>query len=371
MKKKEKEAQNEAEIMKENSRFRFIGKEGLENLLKSENKEQYIDKYNLASKLFEYGYDPMYIKKKSGWEIGADGKWRYEIDDRGLNVKYYPMTRMEEEHPQLYRAFKNYYSKGSDKSDPELKKKVEKFYAEIKKFMNEKPKLPEVISDGVFFDAYPEFRDVKVEYKNYTKRPCVYDKRKKTFYVDKSMLGTEVLNIHAAAEMQRMIQDYEGFSKAYPMNKVLPDDIYDTAMKPIDKSDFFRFTTKEGYLDPAGRYERKENYRKLYGFDHNEIPEEQSLREDFILSTINGYETAQSGNVEARNVMNRFDYDNKMRRNSLAEETEDIFRGLQVSPKSISDMHRLLKGPIDIINEMKKNLQNNAPRRNKDWELYN
>ncbi|MBQ5663279.1 MAG: hypothetical protein IIV19_02485, partial [Bacteroidaceae bacterium] len=81
--------------------------------------------------------------------------------------------------------------------------------------------------------------------------------------------------------------------------------------------------------------------------------------------------TAQSGNVEARNVMNRFDYDNKMRRNSLAEETEDIFRGLQVSPKSISDMHRLLKGPIDIINEMKKNLQNNASRRNKDWESYN
>ena len=350
-------------------RYRYVGKEGLENLLKSENKDSYIDNYNLASSLFEYGHDPAYIKKMSGWEIGADGKWRYEIDDRDIKVEYYPLMRMEKEYPQLCRIFEEVKKGKLDKLDPKNIKAVENFYSKLNNFMKETPKMPDVIRDKIFFDAYPEYRDVVVVYKDYLQRPCIYDNKKKTFFIDRKMLGTRWMNMYAAAEMQKMIQDYEGFSKAYPMNKILPKDIYDKAMEPIDKSDILMFTTSEGWKNPAKRYERKESFRRKFGMEPNDVPGEQSKREDFILSNVYGEEVAQSGNVETRNVMKRLYFDDKRRRNSLASDTEDTFRGMQISPKSSGDLRRFLKGPIDIIKESNLNLWNNDSY--DDWELKN
>ena len=98
-------------------------------------------------------------------------------------------------------------------------------------------------------------------------------------------------------------------------------------------------------------------------------PKEESLRDDFILSAINGYETAQSGNVETRNVMKRFDYDDKRRRNSPAIDTEDVFRGFQISPKNKADFRNFLKGPIDLIKDYNSKLWNNNSY--DDWELNN
>ena len=357
-------------------RFRFIGKEGLRNLMESESRDFYVDNYNLARQLYEYEYNPSYIKKETGWEIGSDGKWRYEIDDKDIKVEYYPLMRMNKEHPQLYRVFNAVQNGLFDRNNEWVQQKLEEFYVKASKYLKERPKFSEVVPDKVFFDAYPEFRNVTVVYKDYLKRPCVYDKKRKIFYINKSMVGTTELNMYAAAEMQRMIQDYEGFSKAYPMEKVLPGDIYDQAMEPIDKADMFEFA--DNYLDNSKEYlKKKKDYYNRYGFYPDAMPEEQSMREDFVLSLVNGAEVAQSGNVEARNVMERFNYDDKKRRANLAEYTEGIFRGMQITPQKIYDVRRFLKGPIDIIREANSKLwkedsdSNKKKRPDKDWELYN
>jgi hypothetical protein len=280
---------------------------------------------------------------------------------------------MKKEYPQLYRTYYGVKSGRFNGKKQNLQNISEEFHTKLNKFLKDRPKLSDVINDKIFFDAYPEFRDVKVAYMDeyfYMERPCIYDKKKKIFYIDKSMLGEKEINMHVAAEMQRMIQDYEGFSKAYPMERVLPGNIYEEATSPIDKSDFMKYATGSYWKDPQGYYARKEAFKKKYGFYPNDVPEDYSLREDFVLSKINGGETAQSGNVEARNVMNRFYFDEKMRRNTLAKDTEDVFREMQISPKSLYDMRRFLKGPIDIIKEANIKLWDNN-NRNDDWELNN
>ena len=348
-------------------RYRFIGKQGLDNLLKSENRDSYIDNYNMANKLHKFEYSPEYIKRETGWEVGADGKWRYEIDDRDIKVEYYPLMRLKNEYPFIYKVYSAVKSKFISKNHPGVKEILENYYIAMNRFLKEKPKLSEVIPDKMFFDAYPEYRDTKVIYKDYLDRPCIYDKKRKTFYINKSMIGDEKLNRHVAAEMQRMIQDYEGFSKAYPMEKVLPDDIYEQAMEPIEKSDIFELTSNDYWKDPKGYFDKKQAYYKKYGFYPKSVPEEDSSREDFMLSLVNDDDAAQSGNIETRNVMERYNYDDDFRRGITAEETEDIPRSKQISPKNIYDVRRFLKGPIDIIREANSNMWNEEFR--EDWSF--
>ena len=40
-----------------------------------------IDTYNKAMELKQKGMEMHFVKKETGWEMGCDGKWRYEIED--------------------------------------------------------------------------------------------------------------------------------------------------------------------------------------------------------------------------------------------------------------------------------------------------
>jgi hypothetical protein len=340
----------------EGYRHRFIGMNGINNLLSS---DEYRDVIDMAKKMEKYHYSPEYIKRQTGWEIGADGKWRYEIDDRDINLEYYPLMKMRKEYPSLYRIFDATRSGLLNTKEPFVRKSLEDFHKKMNKFLKEKPRLADVVPDKMFFDAYPEFRDVKVVYKNYLERPCMFNKRKNEFHIEKSMLGDKELNAYAAAEMQRMIQDYEGFSKGYPMSKLLPDNIYDQTMEPFDKSDMLFINSLDADREPVKDFFKRLDFYKKYGRFAQDMPQEQSAKDDFMLSSVLDENTAQSGNVETRNVMKRIDFDNERRRTTPAEATEEISRANQVSPMSIYDMKRFLKGPIDIIKDNNKKLWNN------------
>ncbi len=342
----------------EGYRHRFIGANGINNLMNSKNSDEYREIIDMAQKMAKYHYSPEYIKRQTGWEIGADGKWRYEIDDSNINLEYYPLMKMRKEYPSLYRVFEATRSGLLNKKEPFVRKSLEDFHVKMNKFLKEKPNLSDVIPDKMFFDAYPEFRDVKVVYKDYLERPCVFNKRKNEFYIEKSMLGKKRLNAYAAAEMQRMIQDYEGFSKGYPMSKLLPDDIYDQAMEPLDKSDMLFIDSDEADRAPVRNFMKRHEYFRKYGQYPQDIPQEQSAREDYMLSSVLDGDAAQSGNVEARNVMKRINFDNETRRTIPAEATEDVSRIYQVSPKSLYDMKKFLKGPIDIIRDKNSKMWN-------------
>jgi hypothetical protein len=61
--------------------FRFIGEKGAANLDNAEEATTRIDNLAIAREMEEADKSPRTIKTATGWERGADGKWRYEVDD--------------------------------------------------------------------------------------------------------------------------------------------------------------------------------------------------------------------------------------------------------------------------------------------------
>ena len=62
-------------------RFQFIGEHGAKNLDIADGKSSRIDNLRVAKNMDNAGRDALAIKVATGWEKGADGKWRYEIMD--------------------------------------------------------------------------------------------------------------------------------------------------------------------------------------------------------------------------------------------------------------------------------------------------
>lgn len=65
----------------ENVRFRFIGEKGAANLDKAEEATIRLDNLSIARDMESAGKDAKAIKMATGWERGADDKWRYEEAD--------------------------------------------------------------------------------------------------------------------------------------------------------------------------------------------------------------------------------------------------------------------------------------------------
>ena len=62
-------------------RFRFIGEKGASNLDAAEEATTRLDNLAIARQMEEANKDVKTIKMATGWERGADGLWRYEVED--------------------------------------------------------------------------------------------------------------------------------------------------------------------------------------------------------------------------------------------------------------------------------------------------
>lgn len=62
-------------------RFRFIGEKGASNLDAAEEATTRLDNLAIARQMEEANKDAKTIKMATGWERGADGLWRYEVED--------------------------------------------------------------------------------------------------------------------------------------------------------------------------------------------------------------------------------------------------------------------------------------------------
>ena len=66
---------------KQDVRFMFAGEKGAAEADKAEEQTIRMDNLDVAKKMLETKKDAKAIKMATGWERGADGKWRYEIPD--------------------------------------------------------------------------------------------------------------------------------------------------------------------------------------------------------------------------------------------------------------------------------------------------
>ena len=400
---------------KSDIRFMFAGEKGAAEADKAEEKTYRMDNLKVAKVMEEHALKPIAIKYATGWERGADGKWRYEmpdfkadkpitvdadidishvgpyypykeplcklsnlIDDKNLFAAYPSLknidillvgnTAFEGMYDNLHNNIAlrtNAVSIDSKYSQPSNAKEIK---AALEKFHNFWDSLTgedkELADDAI--DAYGGYTEEELKEDSYFRElekgnPKVAELVRLGNSIpskkDVRFEGTQVALNHKgkltlAHEIQHAIQDIEGFAEGGN-----PEQFQDPSELESQYATFDELVKDKFGNNDAGT---------VIGIINGSTPEYQQFRSEFgkswdeyfknlkgMLGMMNGdeklfkenydyyvnegrkksaFEQYQSlaGEVEARNVMKRMWMTPEERRNSLAEETEDVPRDSQI-----------------------------------------
>jgi len=162
-------------------RFQFIGEQGAANLNQKQN-------FDVAQEMEKSGKDEKAIKLATGWEKGADGKWRHEVPDIDINIDRLKYNAM---------GYKDPYD-----------------------FYGKKQNLSDVVTDSELFVAYPQLKDVKVEVVQSgllgQGTYAMWNDKKNLISISSTIYNYKDMGNTAkewlSHEIQHAIQDLEGFS---------------------------------------------------------------------------------------------------------------------------------------------------------------
>lgn len=302
----------------------FIGEKGAENLDSAEEATTRLDNLAIAREMEAAEKDAKTIKLATGWERGADGKWRYETEDAKLKEtltiegKEFKRDEME----MLWRS----------------------------------GKLIDHVDNPALFDAYPELANVRIETDDITGDSVSnggYNPRTKTITIHAS--EPKYLQSILNHEIQHAIQHFEGFAKGGSPNdgrlyEFMTSDM--TIRKLISmhqrmESEFFNTDVgKEVEKESDEWLDNHPNFTDEEATEHelyllNKYPEYKSYWEKAsqlpsLSKEIRKPKTKMeayrriAGEVESRNVQSRIGLSAEERRASLAAETEDVAREDQI-----------------------------------------
>lgn len=271
----------------DNIRFSLAGERGAAAADKAEERTFRMDNLSVAKDMEKNKKKAKAIKAATGWERGADGKWRYEMPDvilrdpkEWVNKKTLTLSDIVEKPNDLFKEY------------PEL------------------------------FDAYPELKDVKIQKGRAKMGGSYYDNTitlnlgdiREAIKYDLDIhykIATRLLKRTLVHEVQHYIQHEEGFAKG-GSQQFVRDSIKDEFEKVIKQ---IRGLRAEGKEDEAkALVERNKALYNAYANEKDSYKNYKSL----------------SGEVEARNVSARLNMTPEERRKSLAESTEDVARKDQI-----------------------------------------
>ena len=378
---------------KSDIRFMFGGEKGAAEADKAEEKTYRMDNLKVAEKMERGKKDAKAIKLATGWERGADGKWRYEMPD----------------------------AKIKDMKDIGGGNIVKRFDDDM--LWND-GKLADVIDAPGLFEAYPQLKNVRIDtdaIMNDMPSNGEYNPKTNTItiHADELKYMNSILN----HEIQHAIQSIEGFATGGNEDSVRSriedrmQNIEDAANVAAGTLDEYRnistrlvrlelarkwkknpnsflkssamfsapgygpFTPKkeaieigqqlaDTWIDDAKRFVDSRSERLLAGEDkmdeakvlakwknewHNKYVDWKDFKEEFdqldkAIKDLSDYQLyhALAGEVESRNVQNRFGMTDEERRNSLAEETEDVNRDEQIVMNVGDTSYSIVKDPETI-----------------------
>ena len=312
------------------TRFRFIGEQGAINLDRAEEATIRMDNLYVAREMEESGKGARTIKFATGWERGADGKWRYETSD----------AKVKDNAKSLF-YIPNHEIRFQDILTKESYDTLIHSYPEIGEY-----KLYSTDFEGEYGGArtIPELKTIEINQD----------------YID-------ILNLDrvVAHELQHVIQDIEGFESGDNPDSIL--ERYADRQKDINISDINTLDEALAIRKKAEKYIKRGKYKYMrwavraamgnkvgenimydwYGPIETLAVEHTSgelqaayeaafARGDSFLYSdlrerdyINLY-MKNAGEVEARNVEKRIPMTEEQRRNLLASETEDVERKDQI-----------------------------------------
>lgn len=326
----------------QNVLFRFIGEQGAANLDAAEEANTRLDNLAVAREMEKSGKDAKSIKIATGWERGADNKWRYETKD----IEYVPDGSARKLSLFDNKEWKKELDKLSNKmldgevlSDEENKRfdELSTKYDEVIEQLNntEKLYLDDYVKDDELFKAYPKLKQTKIVFVDKNNGEAgSYSHKDNTITVNlNSRIEVNSILVH---EIQHAIQHMERFSTGGNYKSVL---LFFEENPEVE----IKFVVDETYKEAKNRGIdiTKEELHKMFTesddvaqdienkiIDRNNITEAE-LGEVYNSGVDAGYRSI-SGEVEARNVQSRLNMTPEERRNTLASETEDVAREDQI-----------------------------------------
>ena len=331
---------------KSDIRFMFAGEKGAAEADKAEEKTYRMDNLKVAEKMERGKKDAKAIKLATGWERGADGKWRYEMPD----------------------------AKIKDMKDIGGGNIVKLFDDEM--LWND-GKLTNVIDAPGLFEAYPQLKDVRIDtdaIMNDMPSNGVYNAKTNTItiHADELKYMNSILN----HEIQHAIQYIEGFGKGGSPEQMEKEF---KAAQDEWKARAYAHELEEKAKEMGGEYNQSEvekalveEYKDLDMSD--ELPDKETrikgfnyfargyadrsmddaikrFRLDrFQRTDFDSYQEYRklAGEVESRNVEKRLGMTDEERRNSLASETEDVNRDEQIVMNGNDASYSIVKDPETI-----------------------
>lgn len=264
----------------DNIRFSLAGERGAAAADKAEERTFRMDNLSVARKMEEEKKDAKAIKMATGWERGADGKWRYEMPDAKIK------DTMDVGGGHIVKRYED-------------------------DMLWNGGKLSDVIDAPELFKAYPQLKDVRIDtdaIMNDMPSNGEYNSKTNTItiHADELKYMNGILN----HEIQHAIQDIEGFAKGGSP----------TLVRGEVKKRFDEVTKQIRQL----RAEGKEDEAKALIEKNRGLYNAYQKNDDY-----NSYKSL-AGEVEARNVSARMNMTPEERRKTLAESTEDVARKDQI-----------------------------------------
>lgn len=331
---------------KSDIRFMFGGEMGAVEADKAEEKTYRMDNLKVAEEMERGKKDAKAIKLATGWERGADGKWRYEMPD----------------------------AKIKDMKDIGGGNIVKRFEDDM--LWND-GKLTDVIDAPGLFEAYPQLKDVRIDtdaIMNDMPSNGVYNAKTNTItiHADELKYMNSILN----HEIQHAIQYIEGFGKGGSPEQMEKEF---KAAQDEWKARAYAHELEEKAKEMGGEYNQSEvekalveEYKDLDMSD--ELPDKETRIKGFNYfargyadrsmddaikrfrlneSTRSDFDSYKeylklAGEVESRNVEKRLGMTDEERRNSLAEETEDVNRDEQIVMNGNDASYSIVKDPETI-----------------------
>jgi hypothetical protein len=290
-------------VMEGQTMFRFIGKKGAANLDKAEEATTRLDNLNVAREMETAGKDAKAIKLATGWERGADGKWRYETEDAKVN-----------------RAAK-LYNLETRESFP-ISRSIEIGRVDD----NSTIRLTDLVKDDELFKAYPEMEEYFVSFEKMDAgTEGSHSFEEKMIRINKDDIHSlESTLVH---EIQHAIQSIEGFAKGGNtsssnglIQEVLKTLHVDSENAAPSLSEVIG-AIENGYIT---RSEHEELVKIAQSHGYDDVVEYVRSLSPY------SYYRRLAGEVESRNVEERLGMSPEERRNKLAEETEDVSREDQI-----------------------------------------
>lgn len=358
-------------------RFRFIGEQGAANLDRAEEATIRMDNLAVAREMETAGKDAKTIKIATGWERGADKKWRYEVDD---DIEFdSPVDRLEmlkEEYAsvvrdkdKIVRLLNMYPTKGRTEQQKEqikqLDKKHKSLIAKTDALLDSihdaerelsGMSLEELIGeDNNLFKEYPQLADINVSFirnSRFGNYKGFYSPSENTIWISPDNGQPASTLVH---ELQHAIQHIEGFARGG--NTSTGNELRDKAKAWSWKKQLEQ--TEKEHPELAGSIRLQATLEDEYKADgmEDKMPSKEIRTTGFNLYVRGydneGYESAYdqwekiglidnpkdystykrlAGEVEARNVQTRKWMPTSVRRETLAVDTEynDVAREDQI-----------------------------------------